>query len=306
MTYFYDKKYQSNYFSFSTLCGGRNDLSGYFNISNASDPNAYFFSKRASIAKDTSTSNTSDPSSLDGSKQAPVAKDTPTNITNTSSILDIDWNGLAYDLLFYGASDMCQESYVLGSGDIQQTVIVSRSCRCVLFDQVFNSNDNLKQFATVVRPLFYGKIYYHPSNVVYDNLIKQINQTFESLDELVKLFRQIQSTIQPIYQTALSLCNNSSNFPSICQQLNSFQTPLSLFTILTEFIACAEKNRFVAKNSESDMVSEGQNNSMTNTFLAGIEFLDEIPDGGSLPKHVRYKIRMALDYVDNTFRTQDR
>jgi uncharacterized protein (UPF0147 family) len=67
-----------------------------------------------------------------------------------------------------------------------------------------------------------------------------------------------------------------------------------------------EKNRFVPKSSEAEMVNEGQNNSLTNTFLAGIEFLDDLSNNDSLPKHVRYKIRMSLDYVDNTFSTQDK
>ncbi len=59
-------------------------------------------------------------------------------------------------------------------------------------------------------------------------------------------------------------------------------------------------------NSESDMVQAGQNNSVTNNFLAAIEFMDDITNNDSLPKHIRFKIRMTLDYVDNTFQTQDR
>ncbi|CAF2848553.1 unnamed protein product [Rotaria sp. Silwood2] len=70
-----------------------------------------------------------------------------------------------------------------------QVVTVNRSCRCAVFDQLLNSHKLLKQFATLLRPILYGKIYYHPSNIHYDNIIKQINQTFESLDELVRLFR---------------------------------------------------------------------------------------------------------------------
>jgi len=58
--------------------------------------------------------------------------------------------------------------------------------------------------------------------------------------------------------------------------------------------------------NENDLVALGQNQSVTNTFLAGIVFLDEIHGNESLPKHVKFKIRMALDYVDNTFRTEDR
>jgi hypothetical protein len=200
---------------------------------------------------------------------------------------------------------MCTQSYEIGSGNVQEIILVNRTCRCVLFDQVFNSNKILQQLSSLIRPLLYGKIYYHPSNIPYDNLIKEMNQTFESLDELITLLRQIQSMILPTYQTALSLCNSLSNSSDICQQLYSYQTPLSLFILVTEFAGCTERNRFVAKDSEAEMVQEGQNNSLTNTFLAAIEFLDEISNNDSLPKHMKYKIRMALNYVDSTFRTQD-
>ena len=33
-----------------------------------------------------------------------------------------------------------------------------------------NSDPILKQFSRLLRPILYGKIYYHPSNIHYDNL----------------------------------------------------------------------------------------------------------------------------------------
>jgi hypothetical protein len=277
--YFYNKKYENKNISFSltTICGGRNDISQYFETNSTNSTTSF----------NTTTTQSGQE-----------------NTTDENSILGINWNALAYDLLLYNVSDMCNETYQMSASSVTQTVSVNRTCRCVLFDQVFSSNSNLQDFATLLRPLLYGKIYYHPSNTAYDNLIKRMNQTFESLDELVTLFRQIQSFIQPAYQIVLSLCNLYSF--SICQQFDSYQTPLALFTILTEFIACTEMNRFVPTDSEADMVSIGQNDSVTNTFLAGIEFLNDISDTDSLPKHLQYKIRMSLDYVDTTSQTQDR
>lgn len=134
-----------------------------------------------------------------------------------------------------------------------------------------------------------------------------MNQTFESLDEFVKFSREIQSIILPAYQTVLVLCNTTfTNATRFCEELYSIRTTLSLSVLITEFIACSEKNRFVKKNSEADLVREGQNNSATNLFLAGIEFLDDTNGQQGLPKHVKYKIRMTLDNVDSTFRTEDR
>ncbi|CAF2628741.1 unnamed protein product [Rotaria sp. Silwood2] len=117
---------------------------------------------------------------------------------------------------------------------------------------------------------------------------------------------QTQLIIQPTYKIFKSFCNLSSDSLFICQQIKTYQTSINLFTILTDFIACSERNRFIPMNSELDIVREGQNKSVTNNFLAAIEFMDDLTNNDSLPKHIRYKIRIALDYTDNTFQTQDR
>ncbi|CAF3364219.1 unnamed protein product [Rotaria sp. Silwood2] len=266
--------------SLALLCGGRNDLTLFFPSTSSGNNSSL------------NNSTTKDSRSEEASSKA-------------DATINIDWNNLALKLLNYKASDICQQSYQVGSGNAKNNVSVNRACRCVLFNEVFNANEQLELLNHVIRPLLYGKIYYYPSNIYYDNLIKQINQTFESLDELVKLFRQIQSTIQITYQNFLIICNLASNSFSICQQLNFDTTPLSLFTILTEFIACADRNRFVPMTSESNMIEEGQSNALTDRFLAGIVFLNKISNNDGLPKHIQYKIRMTLDKVDTTMQTRD-
>lgn len=259
----------------SSFCGGRNDLSGYF----------------------TRTTSTATPT-ISGKQSSSQARAT--------SLVDINWNSFADSLLRYRESQMCRRSYVTGSGSIMQVVIVNQTCRCVLFDQLFNSNAILSQFVKFLQPILYGKIYYHPSNVHYDRIIQHINQTFESLDELLRLLRPMSMTIRSAYRTLQRICYNNFHSQVNCTALRNYRTPINLFTILTEFLACTERNRFVAMKSEAEMVAEGWNKSVTNNFLAAIEFLDDIPASGSLPKHIRYKIRMALDHVDSTFRTEDR
>ena len=226
--------------------------------------------------------------------------------SSNTSLAEYDWNSLARDLLRYNESAMCRTSYASGSGNIMQIVTVNRSCRCVLFDQTFSSNSMLKQFSTLLRPILYGKIYYYPSNVYYDEIIKQINETFESLDDLVQLFRGMEVVLLSNYRILRSVCDEFGNSSMICQQLPTYRSALSLFIILTEFIACSERNRFVPTNSEAELIATGQAQAVTNNFLAGIVFLDDISNNQSLPKHLRFKIRMTLDYVDNTFRTEDR
>ncbi|CAM4887474.1 unnamed protein product [Rotaria socialis] len=267
-------------FSLATLCGGRNDIS-----------------QLVSVNVSTTSKQTGDLLNSTATQRSSLYNGT---------IASIDWNELASELLNYTENDMCNQSYVVGTGNIKKTITVNRTCRCVTFDQLFNSNKNLQLFGRLLRPLQYGKIYYYPSNIYYDNIIKQINQTFESLDEVIKLLRQMRSPMQTAYAALATLCNLSSNALPLCQLLNSYETPLSLFTIITEFMACTDRNRFVLMSSESQLVSDGKTNSFTDTFLAGIVFLDELSNGDSFPKHVRYKIRMVRDYVDNTFSTEDR
>ena len=262
-------------FSATSLCGGRNDLSNFF-AQNSSNKSA----KRARRAAPTTS--------------------------GRASLNDINWNNLASYLMSYEPSEVCPQYYSTGSGNLMQFVLVNRTCRCAVFDQLFRSVDVLRPFSTLLRPLLYGKIYYHPSNLQYDGLIKEINRTFESLDELVKLLRQIETPLVAAQQTFEIICWGSLNRSTFCRQINAYQSSINLFLILTEFIACSERNRFVPMASEAAMVRAGQNNSVTNTFLAAIEFLDDITDNQTLPKHLRYKIRMALDYVDSTFRTEDR
>ena len=257
----------------TTFCGGRNDLSEYFTRNN-------------------STSNTA-------SKQS-------RSQTNATSLVNIDWNAFTDILLLYDESQMCRRSYVTGSGSIMQVVITNRTCRCILFDQLFNSNTILSLFIKLLQPILYGKIYYYPSNVHYDRIIRHINQTFESLDELLRLLRPMEINIRSAYRTLQSFCLTNFSSQVNCTILQNYRLSINLFTLVTEFLACTERNRFVAMKSESEMVSKGWNQSVTNSFFAAIEFLDHIPPNGDLPKHIRYKIRMALDYVDNTFQKEDR
>ncbi|CAM4819705.1 unnamed protein product [Rotaria magnacalcarata] len=257
--------------SVSSLCGGRNDLSSSTDQNNSSN-----------------------------------TENAQTRATRNASLFAIDWDGLESELISYNESEMCLQSYTITIGGLIKVITVNRPCRCVLLDQVFSSNSILNQFLAILRPILYGKIYYSPSNIHYDNIIKQINQTFESLDELVKVLRQLRLPMKSTLETYQFMCNTFSNFSAMCEQIPTYRRMLTLSVILTEFIACTELNRFESMNRESDMIKAGQNASLTNNFLAAITFMDDISNNASLPKHVRFKIRMTHDLVDNTFHTADR
>lgn len=229
------------------------------------------------------------------------------SLNGKSSLIEIDWNEIVDYLFYYEESELCYQYYTTGSGNLAQYIRVNRTCRCILLDQVMRSNSLLRPFSALLRPLLYGKIYYHPSNFHYDRLIKEVNQTFESLDEFLRFARPILSTLRSNENYFNSICETFPDLFDFCQKSSSnYRTGLNLATILIELIGCTDRDRFVRVSNETEMVRLGQKNSVTNTFLAAIKFLDEISPNQTLPKHLRYKIRMTLDYVDSTFRTEDR
>lgn len=224
-----------------------------------------------------------------------------------SSLIEINWNDIVDYLFYYEESELCYQYYTTGSGNLMQYIRVNRTCRCILLDQVMRSNSLLRPLSNLLRPLLYGKIYYHPSNFQYDRLIKEINQTFESLDEFLRFIRPILSILRSNDDFFNSICETFPEIFDFCQKsMSNYRTNLNLATILIELIGCTDRARFVPVSSEAEMVRLGQINAVTNTFLAAIKFLDELSPNQTLPKHVQYKIRMTLDYVDSTFRTEDR
>jgi hypothetical protein len=265
------------FLSDSSFCNGRNDLSQFFD--------------------QTMTRSTS---------METLSISSPKIVNGQRSLFNIDWNQFGAFLLTYNESDMCQQNFTVGSGQIMQSIMINRSCRCAIFEKLFRSNKLLQTFSTLLRPILYGKIYYYPSNYHYDRLIKQLNRTFESFDEIIRLVRPITSLLQSTNTTLNLLCQTIARRSPLCSQMSLYQMSINYGTIIVEFLACSERNRFIPMNSETDIVREGQRQSLTNNFLAAIIFLDNIPNNQSLPKHVRYKIRMSLDYVDSTFRTEDR
>ncbi|CAF5121574.1 unnamed protein product [Rotaria sp. Silwood1] len=108
-------------FSLNSICGGRNDLSQYSN------------QNQSAKSEDEQTRNAQ------------------TRSTDDGFLFGIDWDSLAINLLTFNESEMCEQTYITGSSNTMEIITVNRSCRCVLFDQVLNSNPILKQLLSIVR-----------------------------------------------------------------------------------------------------------------------------------------------------------
>ncbi|CAF0889943.1 unnamed protein product [Didymodactylos carnosus] len=327
MTLFPSENQNNISFSFAGICGGREDLSRQFQVSpptnsvldesqeiNETSVKRLKRSKTKDNIKRSSVKALASPSlqhllESDLTKYSKMlivsSKAETSNSTNTTSS-DIDWIDFASNLMYFNDTELCEESFIYGSGDIQQIQIINRTCRCVYMDQILNSISEIRFLIRLIRPLLYGKILYYPNNPQYNQIIKRMNAIFESLDEFIILMKNIQKAIYPSLTVLNRICSRLPLFGNInCSQIQSYQYMAAIFTVFQEFLSCTERNRFQPVESSADLVTKALNLSFTYSFLAGIEFLNDIVDD-ELPKHIKYKIRMPLDSVDSTFRQQNR
>ncbi|CAF3930645.1 unnamed protein product, partial [Didymodactylos carnosus] len=321
---------------FSGLCGGREDLGEQFQTSSSStkmvnivsnDKSEKLLSSIESKVKRTRRSKLksklkkssvlpvssnlkhlfkSNISNITTATLKPSSKTTTSNSTTASPFSD-DWITIASNLMHFNDTELCPESFTYGSGNIQQSETVSRRCRCVYIDQLFNSVQELSTIMSFIRPILYGKILYYPNSSQYNQIIKKMNLTFESLNEFIKLTKTIQETMYPALTFLNSICPylTTLSININCSQIQSYQYIAAIFTFFQEFLSCIELNRFQSVNSSDDLVTTASNLSFTYNFLAGIEFLDDTMNN-QLPKHIKYKIRMPLNSVDSTYQVQDK
>ncbi|CAF1005228.1 unnamed protein product, partial [Didymodactylos carnosus] len=327
MTLFSFKNQNSISFSFAGICGGREDLSRQFqespSVSNISVESRLLNEPRVKRSKRSTGKDNIIPSSVKAlaspslqhllelnftkySKMSVVSSKAETSNSTSTVFSNIDWSDLASNLLYFNDTELCEESLVYGTGDIQQTHTINRTCRCVYIDQMLNSIPEIRLLVKLIRPLLYGKILYYPNNPQYNQIIKRMNATFESLDESIVLMKNIQKAIYPSLTILNRVCSKLSLPENIdCSQIQSYQYMAAIFTLFQEFLSCTERNRFQPVESSADIVTKASNLSLTYSFLAGIEFLNDIVND-ELPKHIKYKIRMPVDSVDSTFRQQSR
>ncbi|XP_066989285.1 uncharacterized protein [Macrobrachium rosenbergii] len=185
-----------------------------------------------------------------------------------------------------------------------------------------------------IKPLIQGKIFYTPKNRVTDEIIRQANQTFETaanqrallytLEELAhKLtssegssdLQRLETAFQTPWLKEMLLRmfpkDKYSVFSGEITQLpprlhdmgNLTQELTSTLSLGVKMMSCFDFHRFVAANSEEEMLVKAEEAANVNEFLAGIVFEDVDRAEGSdssLPKEISYSIRVDYEKTPST------
>uniref|UniRef100_A0AAQ4RMK2 P-type phospholipid transporter n=1 Tax=Gasterosteus aculeatus aculeatus TaxID=481459 RepID=A0AAQ4RMK2_GASAC len=191
-----------------------------------------------------------------------------------------------------------------------------------------------------IKPLFIGKLLYTPDTPAIQQVMKEVNKTFEDMQILqelnaawmevgprVKTFMESSVEIQ-LLQVAvlvnLRLENTSWTASRIARFLSTPSpdaprnpkappTWLDIYndlghtiTTLAEVSECFSLNKLEGLESEGQMIDRALELLEDRQFWAGVVFLLPNSSSPDLPPHVSYKIRMDIDDVTRTNKIKDR
>ncbi|CAL4080084.1 unnamed protein product, partial [Meganyctiphanes norvegica] len=180
-----------------------------------------------------------------------------------------------------------------------------------------------------VMPLLKGKIPYTPDNNITRQIIKEANQTFyiagnirealkalqkdsleftqnkeENIDiqDLQKVLsktwvRELIDKLVPQNQNFSLLLEAQQISPFLEESLDVAKETDEVLRLTVNLMECLSLDRFVAVGSEEELLDTVAQLSQNNNFLAGLVF-EDISE--SLPKHIKYSIRVSSDKTPNT------
>uniref|UniRef100_A0A663MHT6 P-type phospholipid transporter n=1 Tax=Athene cunicularia TaxID=194338 RepID=A0A663MHT6_ATHCN len=207
---------------------------------------------------------------------------------------------------------------------------------CNALIQNLESNPLTKIAWSAVKPLLMGKILFAPDSPSVRQILKNANSTFEELERLrllTKAWVEVGPQLWYFFQNSLQMnmirvCYNlvlskSSLSPSFiftkgeeslferfgwkhslcCKKSVAFKA-VGLVTGLG--LKCLTLDKFEGYLDETQLTHQALHLLEENKFWAGVIFLDVGPTTSSLPRHVKYKIRMDIDAVEKTNKIKDR
>uniref|UniRef100_A0A8C8BP92 P-type phospholipid transporter n=1 Tax=Otus sunia TaxID=257818 RepID=A0A8C8BP92_9STRI len=199
---------------------------------------------------------------------------------------------------------------------------------CNALIQNLESNPLTKIAWSAVKPLLMGKILFAPDSPSVRQILKNANSTFEELERLrllTKAWVEVGPQLWYFFQNSLQM-----NMIRVCYNLAGILSKISLspsfiFTKGEEslferfdwkhslcckksvaFKACLTLNKFEGYLDETQLTHQALHLLEENKFWAGVIFPDIGPTTRSLPRHVKYKIRMDIDAVEKTNKIKDR
>uniref|UniRef100_A0A672JTZ2 Zgc:172302 n=1 Tax=Salarias fasciatus TaxID=181472 RepID=A0A672JTZ2_SALFA len=191
-----------------------------------------------------------------------------------------------------------------------------------------------------IKPLFIGKLLYTPDTPAVQQVMKEVNKTFEDLQIILELnnawvevgpriksFMETSVEIQ-LLQIAVLVNLRLENTPWTASRIARFlstpspDTPrkpgapptwLDIYndlnhtiTTLAQITECFSLNKLEGLESEGHLVNRALELLEDRQFWAGVVFLLPNTTMPQLPPHVIYKIRMDIDDVTRTNKIKDR
>jgi hypothetical protein len=189
------------------------------------------------------------------------------------------------------------------------------TCLCdTIFKSLSSLPSGLQAIWKQIKPVVLGKILYTPNTIAYRRLIKHINRTFESIDQLSSIIVQVVDVLDKIreyepliYKIVPYLPQQYRNDTAIKISIGNIQTIRDVLQLAKNLIDCVEKNRFEGYKTEKEAVKTGMDLIEKELFWATLVFNHTDDDNATdLPTKFTYKIRMNSSYTQNTFFVQDR
>ena len=147
-----------------------------------------------------------------------------------------------------------------------------------------------------------GKILYTPNKPVYNDIIRRMNSTFETIDNFWKLFFQLDTLTNQLIEIQAQL--GIDYFTSIKENEN-FLIIKTVSSFMKNLFGCMDLNKFIGYDSEDAAIAAAGLRIANDTFWTIIVF-DDSSNGTKVPDQLTYKIRMTSTESRNTFFTKTR
>lgn len=180
---------------------------------------------------------------------------------------------------------------------------------------------------TWLKPILNGKVLYSPKNQMTDQIISEINNTFTSMESIISSLKTWTETAQSLKsffndkkiksklmdvqqflplvlgQGYENLFQDDETMDSI-ENLSRASGVINLIELLGNVAQCIEMNRFIGFDNELHLEQIAKKYTKTHNLIAGVVFMNL--NQRNLPKKIKYKLRVDIDFVPGTKQLKDR
>uniref|UniRef100_A0A663MHD8 ATP binding cassette subfamily A member 4 n=1 Tax=Athene cunicularia TaxID=194338 RepID=A0A663MHD8_ATHCN len=191
---------------------------------------------------------------------------------------------------------------------------------CNALIQNLESNPLTKIAWSAVKPLLMGKILFAPDSPSVRQILKNVRSS--EIQKHIFLKNCSHPTVRDFLNsqlgaeglTAEDLINFLHNGSPGSREKgmadfdwrNIFSAVDQALRLLSQYLECLTLDKFEGYLDETQLTHQALHLLEENKFWAGVIFLDVGPTTSSLPRHVKYKIRMDIDAVEKTNKIKDR